>query len=64
MGLTPMVAQAAYRRMIYEIGDEQVKAQFEDFTSPDNVVNPATGVPDWYGSDEEAWSDFLKALND
>jgi len=64
MVLTPMVAQAAYRRMVYQTGNQQTIAQFEEFVAPDNEINPETGVPDWYGSDEEAWSDFLKALND
>lgn len=56
--MSPLVAAKAYENMIRSTGDEQLIASFEDAIEPPNVINEDTGMPDWYGSDEEAWGEF------
>lgn len=36
---------------------EQVQAALE----PPNVIDPVSGVPHWYGSDDDAWAAFEAA---
>lgn len=56
--LSPALAVAAYTHMVYASGNKEMIAQFEMLVEPPNEINPETGVPDWYGSDEEAWDQF------
>lgn len=44
--------------MIAASGNKELQGRYESAVEPPNVINPDTGVPDWYGSDDEAWSEF------
>jgi hypothetical protein len=58
-----MMVSAVYEAMVMSSGSDQWVAEFENYVEPPNEIDPDTGMPLWYGSDEEAWGTFLVALN-
>jgi hypothetical protein len=48
-----------YRYAIYENADEKQREKIDEALTPPKRVKFG-GVPAWYGSDEEAWTQFLR----
>lgn len=48
--------------MLYEntAGDKDKRAELDSLLEEPNVLNPVTGAPSWWVSDEEAWTTFQK----
>lgn len=60
--MSPLQAASAFDYMIRESGDAEMISMYEALTEPPNEINEETGVPDWYGSDDEAWAAFQDVL--
>jgi hypothetical protein len=50
--------------MIRELAgqDEQAQEMISDALEPPNRVDPMTGAPAWWVSDEDAWSQFQRQV--
>jgi hypothetical protein len=48
----------AYLYAIRENADEDDLARIEDALTPPTTYRNASGVPAWYGSDDDAWAEF------
>ena len=59
IALPPDRAVNLYRHAIYEHADEKQKEKIDEALTPPKT-SKFGGVPAWYGSDEEAWTQFVR----
>lgn len=48
--------------MMREGKNESDQAMVDDALEPPNTINAATGVPEWWTSDEDAWEELRRQL--
>lgn len=59
IALSPDRAVNLYRHAIYENADDKQKEKIDEALTPPKTAKIG-GVPAWYGSDEEAWTQFVR----
>jgi hypothetical protein len=57
--LSPDRAVNLYRHALYEHADEKDRQKIDEALTPPKTLKIG-GAPAWYGSDDEAWAQFMR----